>query len=509
MKVVIRADASLHIGSGHIMRCLVLADELVLHGALVSFACRRQPGDMIGYIESRGYDVLEMMEPESWQSPQHSADYAAWLQVSQQEDANSFIAQLDNPDWVIIDHYGIGTEWESAIQSSCDARIMVIDDLVREHNCDLLLDQTLGRSVDEYRSKFNRATQILTGCDYAPMRPQFSTLRARALDKSATIKAHRVLISMGGIDQPNATLKTMKALLAFGYPSLMMTVLLSSKAPHYQAVKRYADSYPDIINHIDFVEDMAELMFEHTFAIGAPGTTSWERACLGLPSIIVPLADNQLTISKNLTEARAALPVAVEEIESTLADAVEELLAEYDVFRRNAFAICDGYGVKRVAEIIIAFEQIKNETKVMLRKATHNDITQVYDWQCLPQTRRYALNPNVPNWDAHQRWMKGQIANSDCLFYIVERYVGNQLHAVGAVRLNRQQKNEYLISIFIDPHYFGQGIASQCLSILETVHPEIVINATVLKENKASQRLFSKAGYTRLTDETFQRKNKS
>ncbi|MGR5142805.1 UDP-2,4-diacetamido-2,4,6-trideoxy-beta-L-altropyranose hydrolase [Photobacterium sp. DNB23_23_1] len=505
MNIVIRADASLHIGSGHIMRCLVLADELTWYGHQVHFACRPQAGDMIDYILSRGYGVYQLSTPQHWQAPLHSADYAAWLQVSQQEDADSFIAMVDQPDWVIVDHYGIGKEWETAIKVAMDSRVMAIDDLVREHDCHLLMDQTLARGVEEYRPAVNPETVILVGCDYAPMRNQFSALRVRALERAEDMSAHRILVSMGGIDQPNATLSVLQALMVSGYSDIKVTALLSPKAPHYLAVKQYTESYPSIITHIDFVEDMAGLMLAHTIAIGAPGTTSWERACLGLPSIIVPLAENQQTISHNLNEAKVAIPIEVEDIADQLDAGIERIITNYDNFRENAFSICDGYGAKRVASVISSFDQIKGGEQIILRKACHDDIKQVYDWQCLPETRKFALNSTVPSWEEHRSWMKKQVVNPHCLFYIAEKYINGEFFSVGVVRLNRQKSCCYLISIFVDPQYFGQGIASQCLSILDDIHPDIVINATVLKENTASQRLFSKAGYMQLTDETFQR----
>ncbi|CAH1535373.1 Pseudaminic acid cytidylyltransferase [Vibrio owensii] len=152
---------------------------------------------MIEYIRSRGYSIRQLSTPQHWQTSLHSADYAAWLHVSQQEDADSFIAVVDQPDWVSVDHYGIGKEWETAIKAEMGCRVMVIDDLVREHDCHLLMDQTLGRGIEEYRHAVNPDTVVSVDCDYAPMRNQFNALRERALERVEDIPAHRLLVSMG------------------------------------------------------------------------------------------------------------------------------------------------------------------------------------------------------------------------------------------------------------------------------------------------------------------------
>ncbi|CAH1535376.1 Pseudaminic acid cytidylyltransferase [Vibrio owensii] len=251
--------------------------------------------------------------------------------------------------------------------------------------------------------------------------------------------------------------------MASRYSDIKVTVLLSPKAPHYLAVKQYAEGYPDIITHIDFVEDMAGLMLAHTITIGATGTTSWERACLGLPSIIVPLAENQQTISHNLHEAKVTIPIEVEDIAAQLDVGLESIITNYDGFRENAFSICDGYGAKRVAGVISSFDEIMGGEQIILRRASHEDIKQVYDWKCLPETRKLALNTAIPTWEEHQAWMKKQVVNPHCLFYIAEKTIDGEIFSVGVVRLNRQRSSCYLISIFVDPQYFGQGITSQCL----------------------------------------------
>ncbi|MDN3385225.1 glycosyltransferase, partial [Pseudoalteromonas sp. APC 3358] len=161
----------------------------------------------------------------------------------------------------------------------------------------------------------------------------------------------RLLLSMGGIDAPNATLHVLDVLKKSVNPPIT-TVLLSPKAPHYKSVTEFAVKHSAWLTHIDFVDDMATLMCEHDIAIGAPGSTSWERACVGLPSIVIALADNQQTICKNLEAVGAAISVELEAISKNLMKAYEQLIADYSKMRTINLQLCDGQGVKRLMKHI-------------------------------------------------------------------------------------------------------------------------------------------------------------
>lgn len=499
MKVVIRVDASIYIGSGHIMRCLVLARELKEQGHSVSFASRPQQGDLIEFVRNKGFQVNELVTPTDWKIPQNSADYVAWLQVPWKEDAASLFKYHDSADLLIVDHYGLNAEWESYVQKKLACKVFVIDDLVREHQADLILDQTLLREPQEYKIR-NPNSIVITGCDFALLKHHFTTYREKALETTMLSSNVNVLVSMGGIDQPNATLQTLQALSKIITKKPFVTVLLSTKAPHYQSVKKFSLQHPSWINHIDFVDNMAELMLAHHVSIGAPGGTSWERACLGIPSIIISLADNQKTISSNLIKVGAAIGVDVTDIGSDLLIAYKRLINEWSEMRSANLSLCDGLGLLRVMQCINALSNNKSNL-ITLRCANKGDVKQVFDWQFLPETRQYALTQELPTWEGHQKWMKAKLLSiSDC-FYIIESLNDNK--DIGVLRLDKLSVDRYLISIFIDPQYFGQGFAKEALAYVDRIHPNITIQATVLAENIASQSLFTAAHYQRLTVDTF------
>lgn len=492
MSIVIRADASVNIGSGHIMRCLVLANQLKIHGHHVRFACLPQKGDMIAFIEQKGFEVIQLTPPKKIVQLRYESDYAGWLLRSVMSDALDFLAFVNKADLVVTDHYAIDCEWQAIVRAKLGCKILAIDDLCRQHAADIILDQTLGRIAEEYSSE----GRVLTGCDYALLNPQFRQLREHAFGKALSAEALRILVSMGGVDKPNATLQVLRQLREI--PHFSTTVLLSPKAPHYAEVKLYCEQHPQI-THIDFCDDMAGLMLQSDIAIGAPGTSSWERACLGLPSIIVPLADNQAEIARQLVKYKAVLCMTLDRLQTNLLDCLQRLCDNWAVFHESNLRLCDGLGVFRVA---LEAEQLllAEGAGLSLQRASVDDIPLIYEWQCHPATRKYALNPATPDWDEHVTWMQKKLQRYQDYFYILSCPRGKK---VGVVRLDYRKEGHYLVSVFIDPSHYGKGIGRQGLQIIDRVHGHVTLHATVLKENVASQRLFESLGYLRENPEKF------
>ena len=348
MKIVIRTDASIHIGSGHVMRCLVLAQALVLQGHKVSFACRPQAGDLIQFVRNKGFHVDELIQAQTLIEPSNSGDYQAWLQVPWLDDAQSLCKKIGTADLLVVDHYALNQEWQTWVKQQLGCKVFVIDDLVRKHSADMILDQTYSRQISEYTpaSKY-----VLTGCQFALLAPRFSELRELVSCKRLNIRNPKVLISMGGIDSPNASLQVLQCLERLQLkPSV--TVLLSMRSPHYEKVKAFCRLRTEWITHIEFTHTMPELMLEHDLSIGAPGSTSWERACLGLPSVVIPLADNQRQICSALEAAGAVLRVELNDINDKLLSAYNHILNNWVGYQQVNLSICDGLGLKRVVQHI-------------------------------------------------------------------------------------------------------------------------------------------------------------
>jgi UDP-2,4-diacetamido-2,4,6-trideoxy-beta-L-altropyranose hydrolase len=364
MIVVFRADASLEIGSGHVMRCLTLADELKMNGHQCHFIVRRQPGSLELLIEEREYGVHvlgECHESEviSEEYGQDDLAHAHWLKGGWRKDAAEVVAILDSlkPHWLIIDHYGIDHRWERSLAGHC-RYLMVIDDIAdRIHHCDLLLDQNLGRHDSDYVLLVPQSCKVLTGPRYALLRSEFRKFRDYSLKRRKSAELRHILVNMGGVDQPNLTEDVLVALTKIPLPAdTQITVVMGRNAPWVKEITLRAESFPRRTQVLVGVNNMAEIMAEADLAIGAAGSTSWERCCLGLPSIMIVLADNQRLIARSLEANGAASALKCSQAEAELGGLVSRFILAPQWLRQmsaGAATIVDGEGCPRLINELI------------------------------------------------------------------------------------------------------------------------------------------------------------
>ena len=313
MRVVFRVDASSTIGTGHATRCLALANGLRVAGAEVLFVSRLHEGHICEKIESSGFRVARL--PTRQETGHSWNDHAHWLMTSQAVDASETAAAtrsagFDAPDWLIADHYALDRNWEAAMRASV-RQIMVIDDLAdRPHRCDLLLDQNLGRKAADYDGLVPGFARRMIGPSHALLRPEFAAAREGALAARACRREglRNILITLGGVDLPNASETVLRALVALPTTgSLNVDLVLGSAAPALDRLRALAPTLPFTCTVSVDVQDMAARMARADLAIGAAGGTAWERCALGLPSLMVVLADNQAPAAKALAQSRAAI----------------------------------------------------------------------------------------------------------------------------------------------------------------------------------------------------------
>lgn len=364
MKVAFRADASLQIGTGHVMRCLTLADALAARGADCQFICGAHEGNLIEFIRGKGYvaHALPIAHEASTglTAPGPTAStpdlaHAHWLGTTQAQDAEAcaLILAAQRPDWLIVDHYALDARWERALAPHY-RKLMVIDDLAdRPHACDLLLDQTFGRDAADYRALVPPGCHLLCGSQYALLRPEFAALRPYSLQRRARPALRELLITMGGVDKDNATGLVLQALRACPLPAdCRITVVMGATAPWLEEVRTQAQDMPWPARVLVGVSDMAQLMADSDLAIGAAGATSWERCCLGLPTIMLVLAENQRKVAQGLEQSGGAKLInlgqsarsRLRELLLPLIDDPAQLLNMSDC----AASIVDGSGVEAV-----------------------------------------------------------------------------------------------------------------------------------------------------------------
>lgn len=306
MRIALRSDASTRIGSGHLMRCLTLAAALREAGDDATFICRDLPGNLIDLVVAQGFPVQRLAPPPPDVVLEMESGHAAWLGVPWQSDVQEVrevLGRLPRQDWLVVDSYALDCRWEEALRPLV-GRIMVIDDLAdRPHDCDLLLDQNLvPHPESRYTGLLPLNCRQLLGPRHALLRPEFWRERQRLQPRDGRVR--RILIFFGGSDATNETAKALRALRLLDREGIAIDVVVGAANPHRQEIAALCKTLPRITYHCQ-IENIAELMARADLAIGAGGTTTWERCFLGLPSLTMVLAENQAQIAAAIAAAGA------------------------------------------------------------------------------------------------------------------------------------------------------------------------------------------------------------
>ncbi len=335
-QAVFRADADWRTGGGHLRRCLSLAEHLAEIGWQCGFATGADAAATVPALAASGFERLALAGQEP------GAMAAHWP---------------GGADWLVVDHYRRDRGFEAACRPWA-RRILVIDDLAdRPHDADLLVDASPGRMASDYDGLLAGGCGLLLGPEYALLRREFAVERDGARARRAGTKAiSRILLSVGAADARNLTLTALRGLagMAGGFA---VDVVIGAAWPNAAAIRRAAAALdPPARVHVD-VTDMTGLMVAADLAVGCGGTTAWERCCLGLPTLIVAAADNQLAIAEALDRAGAARYAgrAGEIDPALLAAHVKALRADPNGWRAmadNALAVTDGAGAARLAALM-------------------------------------------------------------------------------------------------------------------------------------------------------------
>lgn len=346
-----RVDSSYRIGSGHLVRSITLARALRSKGADVSFVCRVQPGAAIKLIEAAGFTAI-LLPP----CPDDST--SAFSSVPEGEDAEQTVNALaSTPDWLFVDHYEYGIGWESRVRDR-GMKLGVIDDLARTHTCDLLVDPNWhgNEAALRYKDKLPSHTTALLGPAYALLGPEFAPLRKSPVDRKQPV--NRVLVYFGGSDANELSAKTAKAFSAGKLAALSVDIVVgATTASDHGAAAVMADR--PAVRIVSHQPSLAPLLSATDLAIGAVGGTTWERMCLGVPTLAVVLADNQRGSAKSLAdeglirllgEGDKLTSEAIASQLLSLLDAPEERQQMAD----KGQALVDGRGVERVVDRILA-----------------------------------------------------------------------------------------------------------------------------------------------------------
>lgn len=478
LRVALRADASPSIGGGHVMRCLTLADEWRRQGAECVFLCASGTKEVAPALARAGYVIVGG-------TLNGDADAAALRQI-----------WPDGADIFICDHYRLAAPYQTAMRRAASI-IAVIDDLAdRVHDCDFLLDQSLGRSAADYDGRVPAAAVRLIGTRYALLRPEFAVARNRSIAARANrASVERIIVSMGLTDLGGITRRAVSAARAVAADA-HIDVLIGAQASSLPALRQLVTDDPKLTLHVDS-SHVCEVMSDADLAIGAAGSTSWERCCLGLPAVVVVLAENQRRIAATLDAAGAASAGELGDVERLLAD----LTADRD---RRTVALCaaancaDGRGAARV---VAALRRAPHaSSSLTMRRAELPDCVDVWCWRNDAVTRAMFADTGLVPWPVHVRWFDEKLKSESSLLLIAEV----DRDKIGTVRFDRTAEGDTETSINIAPLFRGSGLGTAALSEAIAAAGQWLgsscLKARVRVTNAASLQLFRSLGFVEGAD---------
>lgn len=333
-------------GTGHVMRCLTFAEELAKDRNRIVFICKRCEGNLISFLEQKGYEVFHILQS-------HSSDYDDndWL-IDALETINH-LKGIGLIDWLVVDHYALDKRWEELVYSYTK-KIMVIDDLAnREHECDMLLDQNYYIDANSrYKNLVPLSCKLLLGPKYALLRNEFRNMRRKSrYNQRSSIQ--RIFICFGGSDPTNETGKVLDAIQYLRCNHLVFDVVVGIANQYKDDIKMICEKH----SHIHFVynvDNISHFMSIADLCIVSGGTITWERYCLGLVGSIITTAKNQELLAQTMHALQIDYYIdkSREVSEKGLATQIESMIntpIDHLMYRRAlAMNLVDGNGVKRV-----------------------------------------------------------------------------------------------------------------------------------------------------------------
>ncbi|MBA4260741.1 MAG: UDP-2,4-diacetamido-2,4,6-trideoxy-beta-L-altropyranose hydrolase [Comamonadaceae bacterium] len=486
-RVAIRVDASATIGTGHLKRCLSLVQALIEQGAQVSLVVRAIDGVAAQVLHDAPCPVhwLPAPAPQLPAVSQHTP-HAAWAGVTWEQDVQDTLAALapESADWLVLDHYAFDARWHNALREALGCRLLVIDDTAdRALSADALLDHNWAPDHRaKYAGRLTREPRWLAGPRHALLSPAYRNAPRYRFQP----EVHSLGIFMGGTDPDGISARVLAACRAAGFTGAIEVVSTSAN-PHLSALREACTSDTGVTLTLD-EPDLAAFFTRHDLQVGAGGGATWERCCIGAPTIAIAVAANQLAVVPGLASL-GALRAATE---NTLAEVLRELIADptaRQALGERAAALVDGRGAQRVALHLL-------RDTLQLRPATLADAQRLHGWRNHPAVRSVSGNPAQIAFEDHQAWMQRVLSSPERWLFVAQ--VGGL--AVGSIRFDRLEQNHLEVSLYTDPQLQGLGLGPRMLLVgerqmLHQLQTPFTVNATVIAGNTPSQKLFEGSGY--------------
>lgn len=481
--LIIRADANTRIGTGHLMRCLALAQAWQDHGGKAVFITACNSPALKQRLWNEGFDVVELQcaHPDP-------ADLKTAMNV----------LAVHPGAWLVLDGYQFDSTYQRLVKEA-GHQLLVIDDMAHldRYYADIVLNQNIHAHNLHYFCE--PYTRLLLGTKYVLLRREFWPWRNYKREVPEVAK--KVLVTMGGSDPDNITLKVIQALARIDIPDLEAVVVVGPSNPHRETLRRAVESSPLPISLVENVENMPELMAWADVSISAGGSTCWELLFLGVPSSILILADNQRKIAEHLGAVGVALNLGWYRnlCPIDMASALRPLLVAPD--RRVEMIRCgqkmvDSEGTGRV------LMRLRGQM-LRLRRVCEDDCRLLWEWANEPAVRISAFSSGPIPWEDHVQWFAWKIHDPNCFFFIA---LDEEDKPVGQVRFDANHNDEAEIDVSIDRSKRGLGYGSLLVSMaveeIFRVTSLRAVHAFVKPENTASIRVFEKSKFKKVGIET-------
>ncbi|HVW20880.1 MAG TPA: UDP-2,4-diacetamido-2,4,6-trideoxy-beta-L-altropyranose hydrolase [Opitutaceae bacterium] len=472
MNLVIRADASVAAGTGHVMRCLALAQAWRHPGRQVTFAQAEGLPSLSQRLRREGYEVVAVNAAAG-----SSADAICTLEIARRREAT----------WIVADGYHFGKCWQHEVHEG-SSRLLVINDLpmAGRYLADLVLNQNLhALNLTPEKAPY---TRLLFGPTYVLLRDEFARIDSSVRNPPEV--ARKILVTLGGSDPANATEIVIEALRTL--PDVEVTVIAGIGNQRCdliaQRVRKIRPDWRFLINPAD----LPSLMSEADLAVTAAGSTCWELARSGTPMALLVVAANQVALAQSLAEAGAAFHLGTHPglDPASLPTAIGALLRSPQHRRTlaaHASSLVDGLGRLRV------ISQMRT-TELTLRPVSGADIELVWRWANEPGVRRMSFQCDPISWSEHQDWFARKLADPNCHFFLA--MAGSQ--PIGQIRFDIAGAIAN-VSVSLAPaargHGWGPSVIRAGCDRLASASPIEEVVASIKKDNFASLRAFRIAGF--------------
>jgi len=487
----IRVDASTSIGTGHVMRCIALAQAWQKRGDDVIFLSHCESEALHQRIIDEGFTFIPIEMPHPNQN-----DLKKTLSI-----LSNTTKQINRPNktnatdtlWLVLDGYHFTPDYQKAINEN-GYKLMIIDDMAHldHYHADILLNQNIHASSLRYTC--DRDTEKLLGCEYVLLRKEF--LKYKNWKREIPDKAKKILVTMGGSDPDNVTLKVIRALNSLNDPDIEVKVVAGPANSNVNSLEKELHLSPLISYLLPSARDMPELMAWADIAISAGGSTCWEIAFMGLPSLIITAADNQAGIAKGLGNACACIDlgwhknISVEQYSRAFKEVLQDRSMRSNLSKKGK-RLVKGKGVIEIIKAMLVGQ-------INFCRAQETDCKLLWNWASDPGTRAVSFSSAPISWEDHVRWFNSKLHNENCRMYVVTMNDGTPL---GQIRYDIEQENA-VISISIDSKFRNKGYGfilirktSQRLFNESNVGR---VHAYVKQDNDSSASVFTKAGFKKM-----------